>query len=406
LALLSRRASHGDSDPANTRGADQDTLWLHCSTADRLDAIRDLGCRIKAQHGALTVVLTTFSKSPDVPSLDPGGCDLVEIFTRDSASEARQFLNRWRPDLCLWAGDLYMSTLLDRAAAAGTELMLIDLAPGDLPKSARRRWLLPNPTRNTLNRFSEIFVTSQQSREALRRIGVSGPDIDVAPPLKATATPPSCSASALADVSAMLAGRPVWLAAFAQPSEFEQILDAHRLAMRLAPRLLLVIMPAHPTDSPELERCVALSGLQHINWNDGDEINASTQVVISDGRDEDPGLWFRAAPIGFLASSFSSGTGGQSPEPAAALGAAVIHGPNVGRHRPAYEALRRVGAARTVLDARTLAEAVTSLTAPDLAARMALAGWQCVTEGAPLIDLLTDRVLDRLDQKKVPHART
>ena len=50
--------------------------------------------------------------------------------------------------------------------------------------------------------------------------------------------------------------------------------------------------------------------------------------------------------------------------------------------------------------AQELAEAVIHLSAPDMAAKRALAGWTAVTEGAEITDQLIDRVQDILDLRE------
>ena len=58
-----------------------------------------------------------------------------------------------------------------------------------------------------------------------------------------------------------------------------------------------------------------------------------------------------------------------------------------------------VGAARQVFGAPDLAAAVESLCAPDVAAQMALAGWQLVTEGAAITDALIEEIQAALDEQ-------
>ena len=398
-----QRADDPEMGEALLSGAE--VVWLHGNSTERRAGLCDLGARLRVLRPDLRIVMTAWAKNAKQINHLCRGCDGVEQVLRDNAQDAQAFLKRWSPSICLWAGGDVMPTLLDRTRAQAMDMVLLDLGSNDLPRAARRRWFLTDPGPQALDRFDDIMVTDTEARDAMRRLGISSSKIDVTAPLRATAMPPGCPQAVLSETADMIAGRPVWLAVHAQRSEFRPILDAHRHALRLAPRLMLVVIPDQPTDIVELERRVALSGLSHVNWSDGGEIETHTQVVISEGGPTEIGLWYRSAPIAFIASSFASGTGGRDPEPAAALGSAVIHGPNIGLHRPSYELLRRAGAARMVLDARTLADAVTTLTAPDIAARMALAGWQAVTEGAPLMDRLIDMVLDRLDRRKVAHAR-
>ena len=110
---------------------------------------------------------------------------------------------------------------------------------------------------------------------------------------------------------------------------------------------------------------------------------------------------YRLAPVTFLGGSLVSGVGGRDPFEAAALGSAILYGPNVGRYLAAYSRLASVGAARIVKDAETLAGAVQRLSAPDQAAAMAHAAWEVVTQGAEATDRLLDLLQDTLDLAEV-----
>jgi len=98
-----------------------------------------------------------------------------------------------------------------------------------------------------------------------------------------------------------------------------------------------------------------------------------------------------------MASSLMPGAGGRDPYAPAALGSAVLYGPNVSRYMGAYSRLAAAGAARIVKDAPTLQAAVIRLTAPDRAAQMAHAAWEVISDGAEATDSLLALVEDTLD---------
>ena len=133
-----------------------------------------------------------------------------------------------------------------------------------------------------------------------------------------------------------------------------------------------------------------------LRWGSDIYPEDSTQVLVA----EDPGdmgLFYRVAPVSFLGSSLVADHGGGDPFEAAALGSAVLYGPNVRRFLPAYSRLAATGAARIVNDAVALGTAVSRLIAPDQAATMAHAGWDVVSEGAAQTDRVTDLIIDALD---------
>jgi 3-deoxy-D-manno-octulosonic-acid transferase len=79
------------------------------------------------------------------------------------------------------------------------------------------------------------------------------------------------------------------------------------------------------------------------------------------------GLWYRLAPVALVGGGF--GTGGHNPWEAAALGCAVLHGPDVANFAPDYAAFHAAGAARAVPDAAALAAALADPALSGMAAR-------------------------------------
>ncbi|MEM1372612.1 MAG: 3-deoxy-D-manno-octulosonic acid transferase, partial [Pseudomonadota bacterium] len=139
-------------------------------------------------------------------------------------------------------------------------------------------------------------------------------------------------------------------------------------------------------------------GLRWVSWSDGDMPDDNSQVVIDDA-DDSLGLWYRAAPVAFLGRSLGQNGKGTDPYSAASLGTAILYGPHVTDYLAAYSRLAHAGAARIVRDADTLGTAVGRLIAPDLAASMAMAGWDTITEGAAVVDRVTELVNGMLDTR-------
>lgn len=370
-------------------------MWGHATSAERYLALCDLGQRLRSQRPDLNLFTTVTSAVPDIAP--PDGCPVPLRLTSDHPLAVRQFLDHWQPDLCLWTGGNLMPNLICTAGERDLPMILADLGESDLPR--RRPAWLADVTRPCLEQFTAVMANSPAAAAQLRRIGLPGERITVTARLRSGASPPACPESVVAATSQDLAGRPVWLAAHVRAEEIDAILSAHRDALRLLHRLVLVVVLAEPQDNDRLRARLAESGLRHADWYQGDRIGEETQVLMSENSG-DLGLWYRVAPLSFMASSLSTGAGGCSPFEAAALGSAVLYGPNVRHHTDAYERLAAAGAARAVRDARSLAKAVVQLAAPDQAAAMALAGWQTITESATLTDLLVEMIQDQLDRRE------
>ncbi|GHF42630.1 3-deoxy-D-manno-octulosonic acid transferase [Seohaeicola zhoushanensis] len=396
---LSRRSpqSAPQAPPARPKG---ELIWLHATSAARLSALNDLARRLRMMRPGIAILHTHVPSARPEDAPLPGGADWVMPLDSDHPASARQFVGHWRPDFCLWAGGILMPNVIAAAAEIGVPLCIADLGSAEL-QSSRHKWL-PDLTRSSLDMFTWILASNQTTQRNLRRLGIAAEKITVAPRLRGNVLPPGCNDDDLESVTQDLAARQVWLAAHVRPSEFAAVLAAHRSALRLVHRLLLVISLTDRSSAETLKSALGLARLRYADWDEGDAIEDGVQVVISDDP-ADLGLWYRIAPLTFLASSLGEGARGVNPMEAAALGSAVLYGPNVADHAEAYARLAAAGAARTVANGDSLGSAVVQLVAPDHAATMALAGWEVATEGADLIDMLIDRIQDTLDRNRHPH---
>lgn len=390
-----RRGSSPDYIPDHARPQGE-LLWAHATSPTLLTALIELGERLAALRGDLQTLITY-----DLAMLPAAqikrtksicGTCRVQALPSDHPAAVDTFLNHWSPDICLWSGGYLQPNLILETATRNIPMLLVDATETGFD-SRKERWF-PEVSRRLLAGFSTYLARSAAARKKLIQLGVASEDIRVTPPLQPGGQMLPCDFAEFDKMSAHLAGRPVWLAADVLPEEVDQVLRAHRLAARKAHRLLLVLAPA--TGSPDLASRVGAQGFRVANWAQGILPDDLTQVLVADSPGE-LGLWYRIAPLAFVGNSLVTGCGGRDPFAAAALGAAILYGPNVGDHLDAYSRLASAGAARIVKDANSLGTAVLHLSAPDLAASMAHAGWEVVTQGAEVTDRIINLVQGALD---------
>lgn len=392
--------SEGQSEPPRPEG---ELVWAHAGDPARLVALGDLAERLKLIRPGVQVLLThDGSAPPDKIAHARRGGDWVAALTTDHPSSALQFLAHWTPNLCLWTGAGILVNTVSATAETGIPMILADIDSADF-HHRRHNWL-PTLKRASFDVFDTIFACTDASAREIVRLGIAGAKVRVTARLRGCPTPPLCTDDDLAEITTDLAGRPVWLAAHIRRDEIAAVLAAHRTALRLSHRLVLIATLADRADSEELVRALRQSRLRFANWDNGDRLDDNIQVLICDSG-EDLGLWYRTAPLCFLASSLTPGHGGINPYDAASLGSAILFGPNVRDHLELYERLAKAGAARKITDSTNLAAALVELVAPDKAAAMALAGWEIATEGAELTDTLIELVQTRLDAAGADHAR-
>jgi 3-deoxy-D-manno-octulosonic-acid transferase len=379
-------------------------VWIHVADPARFVLLGDLIDRLKSSRRNLHV-LVTFEEEllrDDPHKLPENRADWVLGLRAGQPAQARQFATHWRPDVCLWIGGVLQSNLIAEVAAQGTLMVMADVEESDV-QNVRRAWF-PGRTTKAVDSFSKIFVRDAATARAVRRHGVDHRKIVVAGPLRIGAMPPPAYEDQLTELVADLAARPVWLAVGAAQDEIEPILLAHRNAIRLSHRLLLVLSLADPDDTAQAKSVMEDMSLRYCDWDNGAPIEDATQVVFST-LPEEIGIWYRVAPLTLLASSLSSDYEGIDPMPAASLGTALLKGPYTRAHNESYSRLAKAGAVETVRDAASLTSALVRLIAPDRAAAMALAGWEIATEGAELTDELVETVSDGLDRRKAQGAR-
>lgn len=392
LALV-RRAPRKPADFPCDR-PDGPFIWGHATSLSKAAALLQLAQQLRAQGTLVSLLLTT---PPDLPRPDHLKPHVVwQHAPEESASEIRRFLSHWSPDLLLWTGGDLRPALIHAASRAGMPMYLVD-AEEDGFEGSGLQWL-PDLTRQILPLFTAIMASDEPAARRLGRLGVPSAKVSVSGRLQEAATALTCDEETRDDMAEQLSARPVWLAAMLQPDELETILTAHRASLRYSHRQLLILVPDDETRGPNFKARLEAEGWRIAVWSNGDYPEETTQILLADTRGE-MGLWYRLAPITLMGSSLIPGHGGRDPWEPAALGSAILYGPNVSRYLPAYSRLAGAGAARIVRDADTLAAAIIRLSAPDQAAIMAHAAWEVSSEGAEATDKLMALVQDILDQK-------
>ena len=397
VAYLTSARPRPASDQAEAQPRPEGALlWWQAATRSHVDVALQLARRLARSRPGIHVLLTA---APDNLPQNTQSTDVIaRALPADDGGAAQAFIRHWRPDVGVWtAGDL-KPALLAAAHRQGMPLFLVDADEARLSHAGWR--FLSDSTRTSLRRFSTIMARTPATEAFLRRkLGLRDGQISVTGALREESRPLPCNASDREELSALLRGRPVWLAAWLQPDEIATVLAANQAITRMSHRVVLVVAPATPEDSAPFHHALRASGLSYIAWSEGALPDEMTQVILADTRGE-LGLWYRIAPISFMGSSLMSGMHGSNPNEPAAHGSAILYGPNIGDHLGTYSHYAEAGAARIVRDGPTLADAVQRMFPPDKSAAMAHAAWDVATQGAAVMDSLAEAILDALDARK------
>ena len=387
---LARSTTIPQTDPYPER-PEGPLIWGVVHDEQSARALCHLVERLRHLRGPCSLLITYADKAPRIPEQKGQYCYALPVDTSDTA---QRFLEHWKPSICLWFGGELRPALISEAKAAEVYLMLL-CAQDDLLDQSVWRWL-PSLARETLGAFGSLAARDQTAYRSLRKMDGAQRDIPVQGALQIAVVPPSANESVFTEVSGDLNGRPVWLAVNVQEDELKDVLKAHRDAVKMNHRLALILVAASFPVSVEARRMLKSQGWRVCFWEDGDPIEENTQVILVE-EPEDMGLWYRIAPLCFLGSSLANSFGGCDPYVPAALGSAIIYGPNVRNHTNSYSRLAAVGAARIVKDAQGLGVAVETLLASDQSALMAHAAWSAISEGAEATDAVIEDIQAQLD---------
>ena len=363
-----------------------DRLWIHVADKDAASTVPALLRQLSEARGE--VVDTVMSGA--VGTAHDAGAIAIPT-PRERASEIRRVMEDEAPSVVIFMGLEIAPALVYGMREAGLRTILV-VSPTGRDIRAHSRLL----SRSTFHLFDRLVATNDAARTALIKHGAPAARIEVIGRLDDGAPVPAVDPAQQEHMSTILGGRPVWLAADADLAEIRALLDAQRQANGLSHRLLLVIAPADLSDAEPMATAAELRGYTVARRSRGEDPDEHIQIYFADSPGE-IGLWYRLAPITFVGRSLVPCGGNGRPDAPAALGSAILFGPEVGPHRPAFDHLSTLGGARLVESGKALGTAVSGLLAPDKPAAMAHAAWLETSKGAEGTDRIVDILLDAFD---------
>lgn len=363
-------------------------VWLHIPAAERASPMLELARRLVVDDG-FAVLITCPAKLV----LQDGM--LQDAPPQENSTDAKAFLQHWQPELAIFADGELRPAVLQEAASQALPVFIVQGRMPYLPQD-RDGWY-PGLSRSLLHGIPHILALDDAAARSFRKAGAVADAVEVVGRMEAQSTILPHTEAERASLSDMLAARPIWLVAGFDVAEQEAIIIAHRRALRLAHRLLLIVV----TQDAEQAEALAKKMETEQGWNVAlrnldQEPEPEVEVLIADSLAE-LGLWYRLAPITFLGGSLLGEGCMRNPMEGAAHGSSLIGGPLSGVFGSEFGRLAVAHAIRVIGSAGELPDALAELLAPDRAARLANSAWSVVSDGAEVTDRvisLVRRVLD------------
>jgi 3-deoxy-D-manno-octulosonic-acid transferase len=331
-------------------------LWLHAASVGESVSILPV---LAALPAGLQVLLTTGTVTSAallakrLPELGLSARVTHRFVPLDVPAWAARFLDHWQPDAAGFVESEIWPNLLAACQARRVPMMLVNARLS--PRSFARWRRFPRLARALFGGFDRIQAQSDGDAIRLRMLG--GRCVASEGNLKFAAPPLPVDEAELARLAALLAGRPVWMAASTNLGEEEIVFQVHRALAEAHPGLLTLLVPRHPERGAEIaalaaDVAVARRGL-------GEDPPAGPGVWLGDTLGE-MGLYYRLAPIVFMGRSLVK-LGGQNPLEPARLGRAVAIGPHSFNFVEPVAALRAAGGLAEVADGPALTEWVDAM---------------------------------------------
>ncbi|MFC3085976.1 3-deoxy-D-manno-octulosonic acid transferase [Tabrizicola soli] len=363
-------------------------VWLHAPGEAAAPAMLALAGRLVEEDG-VAVLLTCPAALPQRAGV------ILQPPPPDTPSEARAFLDHWRPEAAVFSEGELRPAILHEAAERAIPMLLVNArAPTFLRE--RDGWY-PGLMRSALSRFQHVAAVDEAAARAFRKAGAALSAVAVTGRMMEDNPVLPCLEAERAALAKMVASRPVWFAAGIPEAEEAAVIQAHRMALQHSHRLLMILMPADPSRSATLAvQMEAAEGWVVAQRSLDEEPEPEVEVFIVDNAAE-YGLWYRLAPVCYLGGSLTSKGPLRSPMEPAALGSAILHGPRMGGYGPLFGRLGAVRGTRAVASANDLGDALGDLLAPDRAARLAHAAWALASDGAEVTEGVLNRLRNILD---------
>lgn len=324
-------------------------IWLHAVGLGEVLSLRGLITRMADLRPDLAFLVTsTTVTSAQVFARNLPPRTIHQFLPIDAPAYRRRFLDTFRPDLGVWVEQDIWPGFVSDAAARGIPQVVIAARMNAASHASHRK--ARAVYRDLYRAMALVTAQDQATADHLAQLGAQ--NVTVTGSLKPASPPLACDADELARLQQPLAGRKIWAVAPSHPADEALALAAHAVVRKADPTALLIIAPRFP------DRRDAIVAAPIKMRSKGEIPDAHDPVWLCDTFG-DLGLIYRLAETVLIGGTFC-GTQGHNPWEAAALDTAILHGPQVANFTADFAVLDAAGAARGVMTAQDVADAVQS----------------------------------------------
>lgn len=404
--FLAKRAQRGKEDttrqherlghPVTDRPSGR-LVWFHAASVGELNAIRPLLHKIKADHSALNILLTTGTvTSAKIAAEHLADIAIHQFVPVDGPRMVRRFLEHWKPDAAFFVESEIWPNLIYETSIKNIPLILLNATLSVKSAKAWRGFGRKRTAASLFTRFDLILAQTSASMLRFARLGAM--NVELVGNLKIDATPQIIDQTALTALQTMIGSRPVLVAASTHPGEEEQIIAAHKVIAETSPTIITIIIPRHPERGGDIANIIAASGLSSAQRALNQNVSDKTDIYVADTLGE-TGLFYALSNVTFMGGSLVP-HGGQNPIEPIRLGAPVVTGPHTHNFEAIIDSLDRHAGIAQVSTAEELAATVIRLLeTPDMTARMVSNATDALAELDGALELTLERITPYLTGK-------
>jgi 3-deoxy-D-manno-octulosonic-acid transferase len=369
-------------------------VWFHAASVGEATSVQALIERVLQERPGLEILITTGTVAAArlLESRLPEGA-YHQFVPADLPQAVSRFLDHWRPDLAVWVESELWPNLVLMTRRRNIPMLLLNARLSARSHAHWRNW--PGLSQPMLAAFSLCLAQDEVQGARFRELGAAR--VASVGDLKAAAKELPADPDAVAQLRRQIDARPVWLAASTHHGEDEIAAAVHRRLAAAHPGLLTIVAPRHPVRGDRIAGMARAQGLRVARRSRGDPIPGDTDFYLADTFGE-LGVLYGLAGVAFIGGSLVD-KGGHNPFEAARLDCAILLGPHTANCAAMTDALIAAEAAETVVDADSLAAAVSRLLAdPALRSRRARSAARVAAAGLGTLDAVLERLAPWLDR--------